>query len=126
MGNGADHFIHRNAVAVLEQRELAHLDPILLLAVGQGIIGRVVFVFAGEDFLVGAHMDATVDQRQAFSGAAGEGDLFRCGLEITTGPDPHLVLAFFGFSQVPIHRQAGVAVEVGAVHLDRLAHGSWV
>ncbi|MNP57823.1 hypothetical protein D3C76_1526850 [compost metagenome] len=79
-------------------------------------------MFADQDFLVRAHMNSAVDHRQAFGGAAGERDLFGFGIEVTPGPDPHVVLALFGFLQVPIHGAARVAVDVGAVQVDRVAH----
>jgi hypothetical protein len=74
-----------------------------------------VLVFGGEDFLIGAHVHAAVDHRQTFGGAAGQGDLAGVGLQIATGPDPHFVFALFDHAEVPIHGQAGVVVEGGAV-----------
>ena len=123
LGNRRQHFVLRNVATAFEQLELADLHPVLLLAVIQRVIGRVVLVFGGEDFLVRAHMDAAVDQRQTLGGAAGEGDLFRGGLEVTSSPRANFLFAFLGFPQVPVHGSAGVAVEVGAVPVDGFAHG---
>ncbi|MCY1240821.1 hypothetical protein D9M72_536870 [compost metagenome] len=81
-----------------------------------------MLVFAGEDLLARAHVDAGVDHRQAFGGAAGQGDLRRFGFQIAPGPDAHLFFAAFGFAAMPVHGQAGVAIEVGAVHLDGFTH----
>ncbi|MCY1427642.1 hypothetical protein D9M71_434990 [compost metagenome] len=121
-GNRIQHFIHGNVAAVVEQLELAHLGALALLTKFQGVVGGVMLVFADQDFLVRAHMNAAIDHRQAFGGAAGQRDLLGFGIEVASGPDPHVVLAFLGFLQVPVHGPARVAVDVGAVHVDRVAH----
>ena len=85
-----------------------------------------MFVFGGENFLAGAHVEAAVDHRQPLGGAAGEGDLAGFGLQVTSGPFAHLAFTFPGLLQVPIHGQAGVAVNGGAVALNGFAHWPWV
>ncbi|MNL00319.1 hypothetical protein D3C87_1207500 [compost metagenome] len=122
LGDRVEYFIHGNVAAVFEQLEFAHLGALALLTEFQGVVGGVMLVFADQDFLIRTHMNATVNYCQTFGGAAGEGDLLRLGVEVTTSPDPHVVLAFLGFLQVPVHGAAGVAVDVGAVHVDRVAH----
>jgi len=107
---------------VLEQLEPAHLGALLAHAKIQHVLGRVMLVHGGEDLLVGAQLDAAIDHRQALGRAAGKGDLRGCGLQITTGPFAHLAFALPGFFQAPVHRQAGIAVDLQAVALDGVAH----
>jgi hypothetical protein len=55
----------------------------------EGVLGRVMFVFADQDFLVRAYMNAAIDHRgEAFGGAAGQGDLFRLGVADNDRPKP--------------------------------------
>jgi len=82
-----------------------------------------MLVNRSEDFLIGAHLHAAINHRQAFGGAAGEGDLCRFGLQIPTGPKPYVFFALVGHAQVPVHGQPGIQVQRGAVTGDGLAHG---
>ncbi len=79
-------------------------------------------MFGGEDFLVRAHMQAAVDHRQSFCGAAGQGDLAGLGIQVLACPDANVMFAAFGFLQVPVHRQARIAVDVRTMLLDGVAH----
>ncbi len=122
-GDIAEHFIGRDLVGVLEQADLAHAGAFAFGAQPQGVAGRVMLVLGGENFLVGAHMDAAVDHRQAFGGAAGQGDLARLGLQVASSGLAHLVFALPGFGQVPVHCQARVAIDGRAMALDGVAYG---
>ncbi|MNF84371.1 hypothetical protein D3C84_667290 [compost metagenome] len=124
--NRGQHFGGRDLVRVFEQFDLANLGAVLLGAVFEHAVGGVVLVFAGENFLIRAHVDARVNHRQAFGGAAGQGDLRRLGLQVATGPHAHLFFAAFGFAAMPVHGQARVAIEIGAMHLDGFTHGQRV
>ena len=81
-----------------------------------------MLVNRGENFLIRAHLHAAVDHRQAFGGAAGQGDLRRFGLQILAGPVAHVFFALLGDAQIPIHRQTRIQIQRRAMALDRFAH----
>ena len=81
-----------------------------------------MLVDGGEDLLVRAYLDSAIDHRQAFGRAAGQGDLARFGVQVAAGPFAHLAFTFPGLLQIPIHGQAGVAVDLRAVAVNRIAH----
>ena len=68
------------------------------------------------------HLQARVDHPQAFSGAAGQGNLAGFDAQIACGPLADLGLALPHCLAVPVHPLRRVAVEFGAVAVDALLH----
>src|SRR3546814_8773535 len=64
--DGAQDVIVAGVVGVLEQFDLAHPGAVPLVAQIKDGMGGVMFVGGAENFLVGPHMDAAIDHRQAF------------------------------------------------------------